>query len=179
MLGLVISFVAAAVLPGAAATCAEGADSCELAAAAVVAHEDGHEDGREDGHEDGHEERTYATPAVIDCGSPAVPMVLSTLVGECDGTPYDASYWVSRDPQSERATPALAPAARERRAGVATSKWDGLPQKAPGLTISDVQPIALFATPAIMPAATDARAPRDTFSLPSRFGDPPDRPPRV
>jgi hypothetical protein len=169
MLGLVISLVAASVLPGAAATCAEGADSCELAAAAVVA------------HEDGHEERTYATPAVIDCDSPAVPMVLSTLVGECDGTPYDASYWVSRDPQSERATPVLAPAGRERRAGVATSTstWDGLPQKAPGLTISDVQPIALFATPAIMPVATDARAPRDTFLLPSRFGDPPDRPPRV
>jgi hypothetical protein len=172
MLGLVISLVAASVLPGAAATCAEGADSCELAAAAVVAHEDGHEDG--------HEERTYATPAVIDCDSPAVPMVLSTLVGECDGTAYDASYWVSRDPQSERATPALAPA-RERRTGAATSPstWDGLPQKAPGLTISDVQPIALYATPVIMPAATDARAPRDTFLLPSRFGDPPDRPPRV
>ena len=164
MLGLVISLVAAAVLPGAAATCAEGADSCELAAAPVVA----------------HEEKTYATPAVIDCGSPAVPMVLSTMVGECDGTPYDASYWVSRDPQSERATPALAPAARERRAtGGATSTWDGLPQKAPGLTISDVPPIAVFATPAHVHTATDACAPRDTFLLPSRFGDPPDRPPRV
>jgi hypothetical protein len=167
MLGLVISLVAASVLPGAGATCAEGADSCELAAAPVAA----------------HEERTYATPAVIDCGSPAVPMVLSTMVGECDGTPYDASYWVSRDPQSERATPVLAPAARERRTGGATSTststWDGLPQKAPGLTISDVQPIAVYATPLIMPVMTDARPPRDTFLRPSRFNDPPDRPPRV
>ena len=161
MLGLVISLVAASVLPGAAATCAEGADSCELAAAPVAA----------------HEERTYATPAVIDCGSPAVPMVLSTMVGECDGTPYDASYWVSRDPQSERATPSLAPAARERRTGVAA--WHGVPPKAPGLAVSDAQPIAVFATPTIVHVATDARAPRDTFSLPSRFGDPPDRPPRV
>jgi hypothetical protein len=163
MLALVISLIASAapVLPGAAATCAEGADSCELAAAPVVA----------------HEERTYATPAVIDCGSPAVPMVLSTMVGECDGTPYDASYWVSRDPQSESATPSLAPAARERRTGVAA--WDGVPPKAPGLTVSDAQPIAVFATPAHVHTATDACAPRDTFLLPSRFGDPPDRPPRV
>jgi hypothetical protein len=167
MLGLVISLIAAVASapPGASATCAEGADSCELAAATVVA------------HEDGREERTYATPAVIDCGSPAVPMVLSTMVGECDGTPYDASYWVSRDPQSESATPSLAPAARERRTGVAA--WNRVPPKAPGLAVSDAQPIAVFATPAIVHVAPDARAPRDTFQLPSRFGDPPDRPPRV
>jgi hypothetical protein len=165
MLGLVISLIVATApaLQGAAAACAEDADSCDFAAAPVVA----------------HEEKIYATPAVIDCDSPAVPMVLSTMVGECDGTPYDASYWVSRDPQSERATPVLAPAPRERRGAVTTSTWDGLPQKAPGLTISDVQPIAVFATPLVVPAMTDARPPRDTFSLPSRFGDPPDRPPRV
>lgn len=163
MLGFVVSLVAAAApaLAGAGATCAERTETCDLASLVVVQ----------------HEERTYATPAVIDCGSPVVPLVLSTLVGECDGTPYDASYWVSRYPESESTTAALAPATHDHH-GRATS-CDGLPQKAPGLTLSDTQPLAVFATPVVVHAAVDADAPRAAFQLPSRFGDPPDRPPRV
>jgi hypothetical protein len=163
MLGLVISIVTAAApaLPGAGVTCAEGADACELAPLVVAP----------------REERTYATPAVIDCRSPVVPLVLSALVGECDGTPYDASYWVSRDPDSESATAALAPASREHRGGVASC--DGLPQRLPGLALSEAHPIAMFATPVVVHVAIDVRACDDAFQLPSRFGDPPDRPPRV
>ena len=163
MLGFVIAIVAAAApaLPGAGVTCAEGADSCELAPLVVAQ----------------HEQRTYATPAVIDCSSPAVPLVLSAMVGECDGTPYDASYWVSRDPASESATAVLAPASRDRRTGVAAC--DGLPQKAPGLTLSDTQPLAVFATPTLVTTGVEARAPGDALEVPSRLGDPPDRPPRV
>jgi hypothetical protein len=164
MLGLVMSVVAAVApaLPAAnmVAACAEGPSSCDLAPLALAQ----------------HEARTYATPAVIDCRSPLVPLVLATLIGECDGTPHDASYWSSRYPESED-TQSLAPASRERRGGVASC--DGLPQKAPGFTLSDFQPLAVFATPVVLDVAVDVRAPRDGFELPSRFGDPPDRPPRV
>jgi hypothetical protein len=166
MLGLVISILTAAApaLPGAGVTCAEGADACELAPLVMAPREE-------------REEWTYATPAVIDCSSPVVPLVLSALVGECDGTPHDASYWVSRDPESESSTAALAPASREHR-GVVTS-CDGLPQRIPGLALSEAQPIAVFATPVVVHVAVDVRVFDDAFRLPSRFGDPPDRPPRV
>jgi hypothetical protein len=165
MLGLVMSLVAAAApaLPAAdaAAACAEGPASCELAPVELAQRV---------------EERTYATPAVIDCRSPVVPLVLSTLVGECTGTPHDASYRASRYPESEDSQ-SVAPANGERRAGVVAC--DGLPQKAPGLPLSDAQPLAVFATPAVVHASARARPPNGTFQLPSRFGDPPDRPPRV
>src|SRR4051812_41671492 len=49
------------------------------------------------------DEPRFATPAVIDCRVPTVPGPLQALVGECDGTPRDASYRTSRDPDSERA----------------------------------------------------------------------------
>jgi hypothetical protein len=159
MLGLVMSLVAVAApaLPAASAVaaCAEGPDRCELAP--LVPQE-------------------YATPAVIDCRSAIVPLVLSTLVGECDGTPRDASYRVSRYPESEDSE-SVEPATRERHGGVASC--DGLPQKAPALPLSQAQPLAVFATPFVVHVATDVRAPRETFQLSSRFVDPPDRPPRA
>ncbi|HEY2729641.1 MAG TPA: hypothetical protein VGK52_06840 [Polyangia bacterium] len=165
MLGLVMSLVAAVApaLPAAdvAAACAEGPASCDLAPVDLAPRV---------------EERTYATPAVIDCRSPVVPLVLSTLVGECTGTPHDASYRASRYPESEDSQ-SVAPANGERRSGVVAC--DGLPQNAPGLPLSDAQPLAVFATPAVVHAPARARAPSDTLLLPSRFGDPPDRPPRV
>jgi hypothetical protein len=136
MLGLVMSLVAALApaLPAAdvAAACVEGPASCDLAPVELAPL---------------IEERTYATPAVIDCRSPVVPFVLSTLVGECTGTPHDASYRASRYPESEDSQ-SVAPANGERRA-------------------------------AVVHAPARARTQHDTFQLPSRFGDPPDRPPRV
>jgi hypothetical protein len=170
MLGLVMSLVAAAApaltAANVVATCAEGPASCDLAPLELAPLE----------LAPPSEERTYATPAVIDCRSPVVPLVLSTLVGECAGTPHDASYRTSRYPESEDSQ-SVAPATGERRAGAASC--DGLPQEAPWLPLSDAQPLAVFATPVVVHVATRARAPSQSFQLPSRFGDPPDRPPRV
>ena len=160
MLSLVISLVATgAPAPPVAVTCGDGPDSCELAPLVAAAEA---------------EPREYATPAVIDCRSPVVPAVLSEIVGECVG-PHDASYRVSRDPDGEY-SPSLSPATRDRH-GVASC--DGLPQKAPALPLSDAQPAALPATPLAVHVALAIRAPGDEWKIPSRFGDPPERPPRV
>jgi hypothetical protein len=155
-----MSLVAAAAPapPAQALACAEGPASCDLAPLVRA------------------EPQEYATPAVIDCRSPVVPLVLSTLVGECTGMPLDASYRASRYPESEDSQ-SVSHASRERREGVAAC--DGLPQKAPTLPLSDAQPLAVFATPAVVHVSTPARAARHPFLLPTRFGDPPDRPPRV
>jgi hypothetical protein len=168
MLGLVLTLVAATApaspAAGVAATatagveCAEGPTSCDLAPAPPA------------------EPAEYATLAVIDCRSPVVPLVLSTLVGECTGMPMDASYRASRYPESEDSQ-SLSPGTRERRGGVASC--DGLPQKPPAPPLSDAQPLAVYEVPSVLHLATDVRAPRPSFYLPSRFGDPPDRPPRV
>ena len=166
MLALVMSLVAATApaLPAAGAiTCGDDPTSCDLAPAPVA-----------EPHLAQHQE--YATPAVIDCRSPIVPLVLSELVGECTGTPHDASYRTSRYAESEDSQ-SLSPGSRERRGGAVSC--DGLPQKAPTLPISDAQPLALLATPVVVHVATAVREPRNTQQLPSRFVDPPDRPPRV
>ena len=173
MLALVMSLIAATApaLPAASATCDDGPDSCELAPLEAAAPM----------HDTEQSQAAYATPAVIDCRSPVVPLVLSTLVGECIGTPqpqpHDASYRASRYPESEDSQSLTPATTRERRGGVASC--DGLPQNAPALTVPYVHPIALFATPVVVHVATARRAPTDTFELPSRFRDPPDRPPRV
>jgi hypothetical protein len=168
MLGLVITLVAATApaLPAATstATCGDGPDSCELGSAAI-----------------GQQEAPappFATPAVIDCRSPIVPAVLSTLVGECIGTPqiHDASYRVSRLPESEDSQ-TLTPAGHARRS--AGTACDGLPQDTPRLTLSHVQPIALYAKPVFVSIAKATPAPMERFVFASRSTDPPDRPPRV
>jgi hypothetical protein len=158
MLGLVITLAAAATapLPPASLTCGD-APSCELAEGLV------------------HEQ--YATPSVIDCRNEVVPRVLSTLVGECDGTPRDASYRVSRSADAEGIRQAVSAAPRDRRVGTAT--YSGVPPHPPVLQLLDAQALALVATPVIVPDARDVRYPSASSDLPSRFGDPPERPPRV
>ena len=158
MLGLVITLVASATPAASAAplTCADG-PLCEAPAPA-------------------DEDRTYATPAVVDCPSPRVPFALSTLVGECDGTPQDAWFLVSRSPDGEPRPLAFRSARHERRGRVALC--DGLPPKGDDLTLSDAQPLALYATAGVVPTAARVHEPREMLVLPSRFGDPPDRPPR-
>jgi hypothetical protein len=160
MLGLVISLVAATLpAPPAAVACDDGPASCDLAPLAAAAPA---------------EPREYATPAVIDCRSPVVPAVLQAIVGECVG-PHDASYRVSRDPEGEN-SPSLSPATRDRRR---VASCDGLPQNMPALPLSDAQPAALSATPFVVHVAVAIREPLAAWKLPSRFGDPPERPPRV
>jgi hypothetical protein len=119
-------------------------------------------------------DRAYATPAVVDCREAAS---LTAFVGECDGTIIDMWYRASRSPELAQVTRALQPASRERRRTVAAC--DALPPKGPTLTISSGQPVAVFATPTLVPIAAGAVAMPETFELVSRFRDPPDRPPRV
>ncbi|HVX95209.1 MAG TPA: hypothetical protein VHK47_09900 [Polyangia bacterium] len=176
MLGLVITLVAATApaLPAAAsmATCGDGPDSCELGSAVIATPEALVDEPP------AVAPPAFATPAVIDCRSPVVPAVLSTLVGECIGTPqiHDASYRVSRLPESEDSQ-SLTPAGHVRR-GAGTA-CDGLPQDAPRLTLSHVQPLALYARPVFVSVAKATAAPMERFVFASRSTDPPDRPPRV
>jgi hypothetical protein len=164
MLGLVITFVAAvapapavAALPAGDATCAEGP--------ACVGDLDQPFGPAE-----------YATPAVIDCRSPDGA---SAMFGECDGTIHDASYRVSRYPDEQR-TVELRPGRRDRRPGVSSSSLDSLPPRGVELTLAPAQPMAVFATATLLPLDHGRAAPpADVLVPPSRFGDPPDRPPRV
>jgi hypothetical protein len=166
MLGLVISLVAAtasapAAGPGSPACDGDGPGSCDLAPLAAPAL------GAE-----------YATPSVIHCPPAIVPVVVidpSAPVGECEG-PHDASYRTSRFAEGEDSQ-SLSAGGHERRRGL--SSCDGLPQKAPSLPLSDAQPVALYAKAVVVQVSAPARAVRPVFHLPSRFGDPPDRPPRV
>jgi hypothetical protein len=141
MLGLVITLAAAATapLPPASLTCGD-APSCELAEGLV------------------HEQ--YATPSVIDCRNEVVPRVLSTLVGECDGTPRDASYRVSRSADSEGIRQAVSAAPRDRRAGTAT--YRGVPPRPPVPQLLDAQALALVARPRGDPAGRVGGAARST-----------------
>lgn len=171
MLGLVITLAAAtAPLPPSAqeqgqgiVACVEGPAACEALPAAFEELLPG--------------EGAYATPAVLDCRRESVPLVLSTLVGECDGTPHDASYRVSRTPDGEESRQAMSPAPRDKRVGVATC--GGMPPRAPTLQLLDGQVLALAATPTLRPAETSIRYPRDSLELSTRFADPPERPPRI
>jgi hypothetical protein len=177
MLGLVLSvIVSAAPAPApspasasASVTCPEGPASCDAdaVAAALAA----------PGGDEGEAPRRYATPAVIDCRAPTVPTVLQTLVGECDGTPRDASYRASRYPESEESTGSLVPAGRERRPSAASC--NGLPRNGGELTVSPIQPVALFAVPDVMLAPGDSPL-ADGASRPAcRTADPLERPPRA
>jgi hypothetical protein len=155
MLGLVITLVASAApalpAPEVEPTCAVG-QACEADLLAPA---------------------EYATPAVIACRSTrAAP----GLFGECDGTPHDASYRVSRFPDSEQRTLELRPARRDHR-GVAAC--DALPPKGAELTLGATQPAAVYASHVTVLEETRAERPRAVFHLPSRLRDPPDRPPRV
>ncbi|HVZ72571.1 MAG TPA: hypothetical protein VHJ20_09365 [Polyangia bacterium] len=126
----------------------------------------------------------YATPAVVDCRSPAAPLALAafvdTFVGECDGPSpaYDASYRASRSPDLQEVTRALRPAAaRERQRALSTC--GGLPPKGVDFTSADARPVALGAGTRLVLTWSAAPAFAAAVELPARFGDPPDRPPRV
>ncbi len=163
MLGLVVSLVAsiAPALPATVATCDVDSPACEALAALA---------DRED------TDRDYATPAELDCRSAL--SALATAIGECDGPIlYDASYRVSRSPESEQVTRALLPGRRERRRAI--SACDGLPPKGGALTGPDTQPLAITATSGLTIDEARALEPRAVLVLASRFCDPPDRPPRV
>jgi hypothetical protein len=116
----------------------------------------------------------YATPAVIDC---RWSLGAAALFGECDGTPHDASYRVSRFSDGEQRTVELRAGRRDHRPAVAVC--DGLPPRG-DLTLTPSQPVAVYAAPAAVVLDQERAAlPGAVLHLPCRFGDPPDRPPRV
>ena len=170
MLGLVVSLLASVVpaLPPASLACVDGAPSCDAATTASLwtpapAPEPG--------------PRLYATPAVIDCRITDVPTVLQTLVGECDGMPRDASYRMSRYPESEDRGVAITPARQSRDAGLPAC--NGVPPTRGGLTVSSIPPAALFAVPSLLGDGRAAFVPDACFQLRHRARDRLDRPPRV
>jgi hypothetical protein len=170
MLGLVVSLLASAVpaLPSASLTCPDGPASCDAATVAAVAPAPAPVETP----------RVYATPAVIDCRGTAVPAVLQTLVGECDGVPRDASYRVSRFPENEDSGLAMSPArqARDPRPG---ASCNGLPPAGGDLTVSSLQAVALFAVPSLVEEARAAGAPEHAFYVRLRPPNRLDRPPRA
>src|SRR5690349_360363 len=129
MLALVIALVASSAPAVAAvdATCADG-PACEAEAADQV---------------------EYATPAVIACHW---TLASADLFGECDGTPHDASYRVSRFPDEQR-TVELRPAARRERRGEVAC--DSLPPRGAELRLAPSQPAAMFAAPTLIPVPED------------------------
>jgi hypothetical protein len=153
----------------ASVTCPDGPASCDAALES---------DEADDALES---PRRYATPAVIDCRGAALPTVLQTLVGECDGTPRDASYRTSRYPESEESGGALQPVSsnrdRDRSRGLASC--EGLPPVGGDLTVSSPQPVAVFALPSLVPSSGDVDLPDFSFSLPSQAIEPLERPPRA
>jgi hypothetical protein len=171
MIGLLLSlFVSLTAPPSASVTCPEWPASCDAAAVGMAADADSGESVVADAPR-------YATPAVIDCRTTVVPAVLATLVGECDGMPRDASYRVSRYPESEQSGGTLTPATpRERRH---VTSCDGVPADGGDLTVSPAQPAALYASPPFVLAAGRAAPPGLSLTLPFRTRDRLDRPPRA
>jgi len=147
-----LSLLATAPSPAAVTACvpgtAIGAQSCDLE------DDDLYQSDGTAAEADATDEPRYATPAVIDCRVLQVPAGLQALVGECDGTPRDASYRTSRDPDSERAPGGFGPGRRERAAAPgALAACAGVPGE--GGAVFDgpapSQPIALYALPDDMP----------------------------
>jgi len=180
MVGLIISFVAvlpAALAPGGPTCDPTGPTSCEASPRAGTMILLGDPDS---------ERPRYATQAEVDCRAPIAdhrvdPTLLAGLVGECDGTPSDAWYRASRDPNSERATNSLRPARRDHRTTTATAACAGLPSEGGDASSgpSPSQPMALFALPALPPIASARFAAEPSTSLPTRRPRPLERPPRT
>ena len=175
MVGLVIPFLAA--LPAAFAAGGPICDPTTSLAACEAGPRAGWLAGIA-GDED--DEPRYATQAVIDCPVPVAFGLFPGLVGECDGTPNDASYRASRDPESERANSSLRPARRDRTAARTLTACAGLPPEN-GDIASPVpsQPMALFALPELPPASTARLGIERSTSPPTRPIRPLERPPRA
>ncbi|HEY5089617.1 MAG TPA: hypothetical protein VIK30_06590 [Polyangia bacterium] len=172
MLGLVLSLVvsAAPAMPSASVTCPDWPASCDGAAVEIATGAQGNDDASDDTGP-----RDYATPAEIDCPTPGDGPIAS---GECDEAPLDLWYRVSRSPDSEQPNGAIAPPAHRARAGRGVSCGSG-PADPAHLAPPDVQPVALFALPGLVPASVRGRFLAGTQPLPLRTLTPPDRPPRA
>jgi hypothetical protein len=184
LLGLVFTLAASVIpampsvvpaMPSASVTCPGWPASCDGAWGAVAA--DGATDApTQAGTDDGP--RDYATPVEVDCPSPPeAPAQAWVASGECSEPPLNLWYRVSRFPDSEQPTGSLAPAPRGARSNRGISA--GGPQDVGHWSAPDLQPVALFALPCLVPTAARNHLDVSSRTVPARAIAPPDRPPRA
>jgi hypothetical protein len=129
----------------------------------------------------------YATPAEVDCRALGLPGAgaavsraeLDLVAGACSPPVLDFHYRVSRAPESERPSGALRPQ-HARRARHRDPTCAGLPvDRGTPLSILSVQPMAVYALPALFPPSPARGAFASMTETPSRNLEPLDRPPRA
>ena len=167
MLSLLATLLVSASLPAAPSasiTCADGPASCDAAWVVMGAPAPADRD----------EPRDYATPAEVECPTPAGKAEL----GECaDEGPLDLWYRMSRFAEPDPGGVGTAPA--RRSVTKITGSSYGAPHDASSRPGPDAPQVALFALPALPPAdgvpdfSSDARGPT------ARPIAPPERPPRA
>lgn len=128
-------------------------------------------------------DRTYATPAEVDCRAlvdarAARQAERPLLSGDCESAPLDLRYRMSRFADSERPSGSLR-SERSRRTVRSPSTATGLPPDRGGLPVAATQPMALYASQDLIPPAAGQLTGLTTTPLDTRTLDPPDRPPRV
>jgi hypothetical protein len=120
----------------------------------------------------------YATPAEVECPTPAPG---AALLGDatCDETPPpDLWYRVSSPGASEHASGAYVAARRGHSGRPAVSAGTPVPDHRQ-VTAPDFQPVALFALPALPSSSLSAGVSFHSDTPPARILAPPDEPPRV
>jgi hypothetical protein len=149
-------------MPSASVTCADQPASCDSAWVVRVPAPPSDDEARD-----------YATPAEIECPTPvpAGPM----LSGDCDATPPDLWYRVSRVPIGPAGT---LTAEQRRAADDLASSFTAPPATPKRAATPDAQPLALVAIPALTAGDAGAELPIDAQAPPGRCLVPPDRPPR-
>lgn len=179
MLGLVFTLVVTATpampsavpgMPSASVTCPGWPASCDGAWGAVAVDDSADAQAATD---DGP--RDYATPAEVDC--PTTPDAPAVATGECSEPPLNLWYRVSRFPDSEQPTGSLVAAPR-RAHGNRGITSGGAPDVGHRST-PDLQPVALFALPGIVPTGERNHSDISSRTIPARVLAPPDRPPRA
>jgi hypothetical protein len=159
MVGVLVALVLSQpAMPSASVTCPEEPASCDAAWVAPAA-----ADGPRD----------YATPAEVDCEDPTADG--EPVATECELTSLDFWYRVSRLPDRDSGTLVAARHGRSSRLTPAC----GTPPDRGQVSASQLQPLALFAVPTLMPIQAPADLRAETRQLRQRGLAPPDRPPRV
>jgi hypothetical protein len=160
MFGVILALVLSqSTIPSASVTCPDEPASCDAAAVLVV---------------EARAPREYATPAEVDCEGPAADGAAEELATACDEVSLDFWYRVSRLPDGE--TGSLVPV-RHGRNRIGSSC--GVPPERAQVSVPQMQPLALFAVPTLMPALAQAERRPEALRPPARILAPPDRPPRV
>jgi hypothetical protein len=159
MVGVIVALVLSQpAMPSASVTCPDEPASCDAAWAATAP-----DDARP---------RDYATPVEVDCEDSTADEAVTT---ECELTSLDFWYRVSRTPDRDSGTLV---AARHGRGSRVTPACGAPPDRGQP-SAPQLQPLALFAVPTLMPIEAPADLRAETRRLPQRGLAPPDRPPRV